>query len=83
MTFRECLVVRATFEHLLCLHSLQRSIYFPFSHMSDTLMDFSGCGRDVMCHVLFNLRADVYMFTSSLILENISGLECVRGVLTA
>ena len=80
MNFRECLVVRATFEHLLCLHSLQRSIYFPFSHMSDTLMDFSGCGRDVMCHVLFNLRADVYMFTSSLILENISGLECVRGV---
>ena len=48
--------------------------------MSDTLMDFSGCCRDLMCHVLFNLRADVYMFTSSLILENISGLECVRGV---
>ena len=47
MNFRECLVVRATFEHLLCLHSLQRSIYFPFSHMADTQMDFSGCGRDM------------------------------------
>ena len=30
----------ATFEHFLCLHSLQRSIYLPVPYMSDTLMDF-------------------------------------------
>ena len=40
MHFRECLVVCATFEHFLCLHSLQRSIYLSVPYMSDTLMDF-------------------------------------------